>query len=100
MVIESDNILVAGTLFQAGTLVAGMLTAGAVLGTLTGSAQTGLGLAGSLVGGVATTGLYMMKKSKDETAVAKFNEAFQKADETGCYTRDELYQWYRKHVVG
>ena len=100
MVIESDNALVTSTLFTAGAVVAGFLTAGQAIGTLTGSLGTGLGIVGTVIGGAATAGCYTMKVKKDQEAISKFQEAFERADETGCYTREELYDWYRRSVAG
>ena len=95
MVIEADNHLVASTLYMAGRLVAGVATAGAVVGLLTGNANTGMTLAATVIGGAATFGLHHMKTSKDAQAIAKMGEAIAKVDETGCYTREELFEWYR-----
>lgn len=97
MVIESDNALVVSTLFMVGAMAAGVLTAGQAIGTMTGSIGTGIGIVGTAVGGVATAGLYTMKGKKEEQALTRFNQAFDRADETGCYTRAELFEWYRRN---
>jgi outer membrane lipoprotein SlyB len=99
MVIQADNSLVVGTLMMAGSVVTGLLAAVAGVGTLSGQFGTTLGLAGTLVGGAAAVGLHLATNEKDSQAKQQMYAAFQRADETGCYTRDELYRWYRENVA-
>jgi hypothetical protein len=100
MVIQADNSLVVGTLMMAGSLAIGLLTGGAAIGTLSGQHGTGLGLAGTVIGGAATVGLHIARKKKESQAIQQMDAAFQRADETGCYSRDELYRWYQENVAG
>lgn len=94
MVIQADNHLVGSTLYMAGRMVAGMATAGAIVGALVGNVDTGMCVAASVIGGAATFGLHHLKTSKDDQAKAKMSEALTRVDETGCYTREELFEWY------
>jgi len=98
MVIEADNILTYGTLALAGTFVAP--TIGFFLaGTLQASSPS-LAMASAAIGGVAGLGSFLYSRHLDGVATEAMEAAYQRADDTGCYTREELYRWYRDHVVG
>ena len=99
MVVHSDNTLVSGTLIHIGSLFASAAAAGFALGTLSGTTNAVIGVAGALIGGAATVGLHTLHKGKDKQAAQQFKAAFDRAEDTGCYQRDELYQWYLENFV-
>lgn len=91
MVTVADNKLVIGTVSKAGAVIAGTLGFGAF------TSGGALGMAGAAVGGAAAIGLAVYGFQQEKSAKEEFRAAFQKADETGCYTREELYQWYEEN---
>lgn len=99
MVTMADNKLVTSLFPKLGGGLAGVGALGLGIKTAQGAIGPAVGVTGTLVAGAAGVGLYLYGNKQEKLAEEMFNAAFDKADETGCYTREELYQWYFDNFV-